>query len=287
MTKYNYLFRSLVNFNHAKKCPYCSSPVSRTIDRKFFVTTLNECSECNLLFRHPLDSYEFNQKFYQEEYEQDDKLTTDLPTPAHLEQLLRTNFSDTRKDFSAKINLIKNLVKNRSPKIVDFGANWGYASYQLKKEGFEVQSYEISKPRAAYGKHLGIDIFTDESMLKENVDVFFSSHVIEHLPDIKMMFRLSQKLINENGFFVSFCPNGSEEFKQKNPESFHHFWGQVHPNFLNANFYAKAFRDVPYLIGSNFSSDNDILQWNQESQTMLDLSGHELFVIAKLKNQKF
>ena len=287
MNKYQYLIRSITRSNTAKNCPYCSSSQSKVVDRKYIVTTLNKCSQCNLLFRHPLDTTNFNKKFYQEDYEQSDGITTDLPSDTELKSLMNKNFADSVKDFSNTINTLQANIIHPPAKIIDYGANWGYTSFQFRKAGFEVQSYEISVPRAKFGKKLGVDILTDESSLTSNADLFFNSHVIEHVPDIKHMFLLAQKLLKTEGYFVAYCPNGSAAYEAQHPEGFHRFWGQVHPNYLSADFFSKAFKDVPYLIGSNSSARSEIETWDGSSQQILNTSGNELFVFAKIKNQAF
>jgi len=285
MTKSQYFLRSLLNIGTAKICPYCKSHKHTLVDSKYILTTLNECAECRLMFRHPLDTVNFNRKFYQDDYEQHDGITTDLPTEAEIAQLLASNFAGSGKDYSDKIEILKALTAKPSPVVVDYGANWGYTSYQLMQAGFKVQSYELSKPRAAFGKKIGVNILTEEDQLKSGIDIFFNSHVIEHLPDIKNMFQLAKKLLNDDGYFVAYCPNGSADMKRKNPALFHNFWGQVHPNCLSAEFFATVFKDVPYLIGSD--GCNEISGWDKNSQQILDVSGNELFVIAKIKKQNF
>lgn len=287
MTKTQYLLKSIRHFGSSKVCPYCGSGRVKVVDRKYLVTTLNECTDCSLLFRHPPDSTEFNYEFYQEGYEQHDGITTDLPSPSDLEQLMATNFKGSGKEADEKIEQFKLLTKGKPVKIIDYGANWGYTSFQFREAGFEVQSYEISKPRARFGTKLGLAIQTNEANLTGGVDIFFSAHVIEHVPDIRHMFRLAQSLLHDNGYFIAYCPNGSIDFKKKHPEQFHRFWGQVHPNFLSADFYVKAFDTVPYLLGSDAATTEDIQQWDGSTQQVLDLTGSELFAFAKIKSQGF
>lgn len=117
--------------------------------------------------------------------------------------------------------------------------------------------------------------------------MFFSSHFIEHIPDIKHLFLLARRLLTEDGYFVAYCPNGSQEFKAKHPQIFHRFWGQAHPNYLSAGFYSKVFKDVPFLIGSDACGIEEIENWDGNSQKILNVSGYELFVIAKIKKQLF
>ena len=165
---------------------------------------------------------------------------------------------------------------------MDFGANWGYTSYQFQKAGFDVVSYEISKARASFGKKLGVDILTDESQIQGKFDVVFSSHVIEHLPDINSFIKNSKKWLKEDGIFVCYSPNGSSEFKVKKTLAHHKSWGEVHPNLLTDTFYQTIFENSPYIVGSSNSDLNQVENWNGKSQIKLDLTGGELFIFTKL-----
>jgi len=59
-------------------------------------------------------------------------------------------------------------------------------------------------------------------------------------------------------------------------------WGQVHPNFIDEDFYKNYFKDNNYYIGSapyNFSNIKKFL--NKKNNIIDNLSGDELFIIAK------
>lgn len=270
-----------------KACPYCGERKSKTLDRKYLVTTLNTCGHCQLQFRHPVDSVRYNRKFYQKAYKQADGMTTDLPDEEQLALLMAENFRGTTRDAQDKIADLTLVLGGAGGSVIDYGASWGYTTYQFQRAGFITQAYEISEPRAAFGKRLGVDIVTDEAELTGGVDAFYSSHVIEHLPQIKHMFLLARRLLSEEGLFVAYCPNGSEGFRRHAPDVFHRLWGRVHPNFLCQEFYKRAFRDVPYLIGSNNADRSEIGRWDGRSQLCLDTCGNELFVFAKIKEQQF
>lgn len=285
MGKLNYLLKSISEFSTEKSCPYCKGNVTNIVDRKYFFTTLRECSECKLNFRHPKDSISFNKKFYQKEYKQEDSITTDLPSEEQLKIWLQDNFKTSQKDFSKTIDVIKSLTQNKKIRVLDFGANWGYTSYQFRQAGFDVVSYEISESRAKFGKNLGVDILTDMNQIEGKFDVVFSSHVIEHLPDINNFVENSKKWLTQDGIFACYSPNGSNDFKIIKPAEHHKSWGEVHPNLLSDTFYKTIFKDMPYVIGSSTSDLQQVKNWNGKVQTVLDLSGGELFIHAKL-NQK-
>src|SRR5216683_5822231 len=73
-------------------------------------------------------------------------------------------FSSTSKNANRFLNLFSRLFPGvNSLRIIDYGSSWGYLTYQLAKAGHDVQGYEISKSRAAYGvKNLGVEILTEE-----------------------------------------------------------------------------------------------------------------------------
>jgi hypothetical protein len=146
-----------------------------------------------------------------------------------------------------------------------------------------VQGFEISRSRAEFGnRNLDVEICVDEKQLKGGNQIFFSSHVIEHHPDINSMIRLAKSLLVDGGYFIAFCPNGSMAFRIKNQEIFHRFWGKVHPNYLNVDFYKNLFRDNPHYILSNPIIMENIHPLQKAESVIGELSGEELVVIAKI-----
>jgi len=145
-----------------------------------------------------------------------------------------------------------------------------------------MQSFEISKPRASYGnKNLGLDIKSNSDDLTPGNDIFFSSHVIEHVPSIGDMVNISKKLLNPGGYFIAECPNGSKSFREKNSRAFNLAWGLVHPSYISEDFYQWMFRENPYLILSSPYDTSLIKEWDQQSQKTYRTDGDQLFVIAR------
>ncbi|MDB4414889.1 class I SAM-dependent methyltransferase [bacterium] len=283
--KIKYLVDSTLGFFSSKTCPSCQSPDVSIIDRKYIVTRLFECNQCHLYFRHPKDNISFNKEFYQDDYQQEGGFTTDLPDDNSLETFIGNNFDNSDKSVKPFLNVFESLFSQGIDqlKIVDYGCSWGYMSYQFLKAGMNVESFEISIPRSNYGnKKLGLNIKTSEDDLELNNDIFFSSHVIEHLPDIPKMVTYAKKVLKHDGLFIAECPNGSKEFKMKHPNKFHRGWGLVHPNYLNAEYYKNLFSDNPYLITSTPYTKELFDKWDQQSQLTHQLDGANLFVIVKL-----
>jgi hypothetical protein len=283
--KVSYLIDSVLHYGSPVVCPSCGGSRATLVDRKYMVTRLFECDQCKLYFRHPSDSAEVNKQFYQQEYMEGDGITTYMPSQAELEELKKMDFStDSNKNAERLRTLFGCLFPDlNGVKILDYGASWGYVSYQFRAFGMNVESYEISVPRASFGNQsLGLRIHTSERDLRNGNDIFFSSHVIEHVPSPGRMLDLGKKLLHKDGYLVTICPNGSPEYRAKDPEGFHAAWGKVHPNYLNAAFFQNKFKNCPYFITTSPFDFGKIAAWDKRSQVVdSQLENEEILVIAR------
>ncbi len=249
------------------------------------VTRLFRCSICGLQFRHPKESPTASIDFYQEAYMQEDGITTDLPDAERLRFLEHTGFGEKNVDhYAALFGSMFPDRKRSDVRIIDYGCSWGYQGYQFRKHGFGYSGLEISRQRASFGRvRLGLDIVTSDTDLRADADIFFSSHVMEHLPDPGRMIATGMALLRPGGWFVAECPNGSEERRRREPILTRKAWGMVHPNLISAEFLSKAFEGVPFLLTS--SPFHDLSErweaWERNSACIGDLSGSNLLIIAK------
>lgn len=279
----SYLLDSTIRYFSDHKCPYCKNASVSVIDRKFVVSRLFECNNCHLYFRHPKDKEGFNADFYQDTYEEFG-ITTNIPSPELLEEYKKNNFENSGKDYADRVNCIKALMPGKEVKVLDYGTSWGYTSFQFKKAGFKVQSFEISRAMAKKGNELlDLDIKHRVEDLQPGNDIFFTSHVIEHMTDINFLLDTSKRLLTRDGLFMAYSPNGSKAYREKNPVVFSSLWGLVHPNFLNVDFYSTIFKDKPYIITSDPYENRDLFsKWDHCSQIIDRVPGEELLVICAI-----
>lgn len=280
--KLRYLSRCLFASGQKKVCPYCGGKTFKEIERKYLVTALLKCDKCKLQHRHPKDKDSFLEDFYQEDYEVDVEMMTDMPDEATLATLIANNFSDLR-DFAP---LIRAAMPNKEHiKMVDYGCSWGYNVFKLRNAGIDALGYELSRPRAAYGrKNLKLEIADVETAITAGNDVIFSSHVIEHLPHIDAFIDLCKNRLMPDGVFMAFCPNGSKEYRDRNAYTFRVTWGSLHPNYLDIEFAQHLFRNHPYLILTSDWPYNlaEIKNWDGHSQVVSkERGGYELLIISK------
>jgi hypothetical protein len=286
--KMDYLISSIFRSLEKPICPYCGNTSFKIIKRKKIFTKLLDCNECHLYYRFPVEKIETNKKFYQSDYVEFDKITATLPSDSEINDLKMNGFSEGNKNADRYVNLFKKLFKAEntfSIKVIDYGCSWGYISYQFLKNGFDVQGFEISLPRAQFGiNKLGVDIKSSEKELRGKNNIFFSSHVIEHHPNLKSMINLGLSLLDSNGYFIAISPNGSINREKIDP-NYHQGWGKVHPNYLNADFYKKVFQKYDYIIGSTPFENFDFADFKVGQQIIGNLSGDELFIIARIKQK--
>jgi len=273
----------------ATGCPNCGHKEFETLDRKALVTELRDCARCRLMYRFPTDPAEDSIEFYQEDYEQG--FTTDMPDDAALKHLTDSRFTGHEKDYAALIALLADLGVTSDARIFDYGCSWGFGSWQFAKAGHDVKSFEISRIRARYAREkLGVDAIDDEAALKGashifgTCDLFFSNHVLEHVPSPSDVVATARKLLKPGGLFVAITPNGSLGYREVAASGWHRLWGKVHPNMLNDAFWAREFSADPHFIGSLPASRDRISGWATTGGQVLDSqSGDELICVARLE----
>lgn len=232
-----------------KDCPHCGNSNTLLVGTKGLILQLRMCVSCALCFRWPKDSVEENYDFYNHKY-REGGITVDLPSPAKLKSMMASSFGNTGKDFKDRINLLKQYRDSGS--LLDYGASWGYVAYQLQRAGYEVIGFEIDGRRAEYGhKCLNLHMISDVEKLlemKETFDIILTSHVLEHLPDLKSIFTNFYTLLCAKGLLCIFVPNctgidRAEIFMKKKVmhlEKNMHL--HLHMNFLKRIYRRMAFK---------------------------------------------
>jgi 2-polyprenyl-3-methyl-5-hydroxy-6-metoxy-1,4-benzoquinol methylase len=279
--KLTYLLRSAQKRlrGEGSQCPSCGSGRSAVVARKYLITELRRCESCRLLYRAPTTTKDENAAFYQEEYSQG--FTTSVPSRPELDDLLRRGFRGTEKDYSPYVAVLNALGVGPGARLLDFGCSWGYGSWQLQRAGFRVTSFEISRPRCKFARdNLGLDAHAELGEISGPFDVVFSAHVLEHVPVVSEAIAVGRRLLRNGGWFVAFTPNGSHSLRLRRPAEWMSLWGQVHPNFLDPEFYRHTFGRGLLLASAPYDLDA-IKRWSGAEACELDLGGDELLVVAR------
>jgi 2-polyprenyl-3-methyl-5-hydroxy-6-metoxy-1,4-benzoquinol methylase len=238
------------------------------------------------MYRLPTDPPGFGRQFYQREYRQG--YTSTCPSPDALEQLISTGFLGTERDHTPRIAVLKALGVAEGSVVLDYGASWGYGVWQLRSNGYHAIGYDISGPRARYAREmLKVPVFDRVEDLPSVVDVFFSSHVIEHVSAPRDVFSFARQSVRHNGLFVAFTPNGSRARREIPSQAFNvaHMWGQAHPIVLDDVFYRHALIQEPKLLTSSPYVLDSVRGWDKRTEVSGDLSGDELLLVAVLNDR--
>lgn len=266
-----------------RTCPLCGSSNTNLVKRKFVVTALYGCDDCGLRFRIPRETPAQARSLYQTEYSYG--FTTDCPDDETRQQLIDTSFRGSEKDFQTYIEVLQAAGLEPGMKILDFGASWGYGSWQFAQAGYEVFTYEVSAARARYAaEKLGCRVLSTVAEAPEKVDCFFSAHVIEHLPHPTELWQAADAVLKPNGIVVVLMPNGDEQYEQVSPAHYHQLWGRVHPLLLNARS-LRAMAEHAGFQGNVYSSDESGA-WKYDLDAIRkalgsNLRGPELLFIAR------
>ncbi|HEX7796619.1 MAG TPA: class I SAM-dependent methyltransferase [Vicinamibacterales bacterium] len=280
--KARYLLAGVAQNFRGAQCPSCGASRSDLIARKYVVTELRRCEGCGLMFRLPTFSAEASEDFYQTAYSQG--FTTDMPDDRSLAELLNVGFKGTEKDYSVYLSVLEALGVRPGSRVFDFGCSWGYGSWQLQKHGYQVRAFEISRVRATYARaKLGLSVSTELPVGDHSVDVFFSAHVIEHVPSVNDAVRYGLSMLKPGGLFVAFTPNGSDAFRRLMPDNWMKAWGLVHPNYLDDVYYTHSWNTLRYLITSAPYPTELLRRWTIDGHvpTKGNLSGGELLFVAE------
>jgi SAM-dependent methyltransferase len=277
--KFRYFLWALTQGQRSdRSCPSCTSLKVDSVRRKFLVTALLECQNCGLRFRVPKDTDTGSRHFYQGDYEQG--FTTDLPSDEQLKEMLVCRFKNTVKDYQTYITVLHAIGVEPGATILDFGCSWGYGSWQLQDAGFRVYSYEVNKSRAEFARRkLGCSIVGDD-LVSDPIDCLFSAHVLEHLTDPNLLWRIAERVLSPNGVVVCFLPNGDSRLEAEyGSRQYHQLWGQVHPLLVGpgaAAFMAERHAYIPVVHTSPY--DLQLLRANTPSDHLV---GQELLLIAR------
>lgn len=266
-----------------KTCPHCESADTVLLQRKKFLLELRRCEDCRLTYRYPKEDVARNRTFYQDRYREG--MTTVTPSLEELEILKGSNFTGTDKDFSLKIQLVQQ--EKSGGRLLDYGCSWGYGLIQFQSSGYDVVGFEISRPRAEYGrKHLKLEIIDDfrmiDSLQGASFDIIHSSHVLEHLPELNSVFSRFRRLLKPDGVLIIFVPNAGGRLARELGVRWGPMIGEKHPLAFTAEFFARnlpkhgflspRFKSSPY--GSSKGAPATVVQ-----------EGDELMVIAGLAEE--
>jgi SAM-dependent methyltransferase len=268
-----------------RDCPCCgtSSSVSRIQRKKIFVDILR-CGKCRLIFRWPTDTPEELSKHYDSEYAEEAP-QVQLPQPQELQKLMDSDFTSMFGDLKDKFTVLKAMKP--TGRVLDYGCSWGYATYLLRKIGYDAVGFEVSKPRAEYGrKNLGVTVINSlaelEALPSNSFDIVYSNHVLEHVPSICKTLALFGRLLGNDGLAFQIVPNFTGSAARSG--RFLEWIGEDHPIAPTVDFFQLALPaaglEPPSFASSPFD-EKVVVGMTGRSEHPMQLDGDELLVVSQ------
>ncbi len=198
---------------------------------------VRRCIGCQLLYRYPKAPQ--TDAFYQEAYEEFERgLVTTLPTVEDL----AVNLLGTPWDSSRRLSQISQLGAHG--RLLDFGCSWGYLVAQARRHGLDAFGFEISLPRARFGReHLGVEILDQQADLDrlpaESVDMVYASHVLEHLAHLSGVFDGFARLLRPGGLLLILVPNCAGANARRLGVGWGPFTNEAHPISFEPVFFER------------------------------------------------
>jgi len=191
-------------FFRQKKCPHCGSSRLQRLAHKFIFISRYKCESCKVEFRYPLGinssstNYEFPPPKTEFEF-----------SPHVVKKLKQTSFKGSKWDFETDVEIIRGILDYNST-VLDFGCTFGPLLFKLSGYGYKAFGFEINMDRALEGAKFDNVIITKENDLQEfndEFDLVHSSHVIEHIPDVKKTLMMFYGLLKTDGILFIRVPN--------------------------------------------------------------------------------
>jgi 2-polyprenyl-3-methyl-5-hydroxy-6-metoxy-1,4-benzoquinol methylase len=267
-------------------CPYCgpSSPVSR-MERKKLIMDILQCGKCRLIFRWPLDTAEDLDIHYETQFAEESPQVR-LPEPSDLPTLIKSDFATIfGPDLGHKMSILKAV--RRHGRVLDYGCSWGYSSYLMRKNGYEVVGLEVAKSRAEYArKYLGITVIDTlaalDSVPAGSFDIVYTNNVLEHLPSIGDALASCARLLADDGIAMHVLPNFSGRARRSG--QWLHWIGEDHPVAPTIEFFQTALPAAGlrrFKFATTPLDEDAIAAIMDPSRQSSQLDGDELLIVAQ------
>ena len=160
-------------------------------------TKILQCDECGLVF---LENFSH---IHQNFYENSGMYNGDIDIPS---VQLRENQPDDLRRFQH----VKELIRNR--KVLDFGCAYGGFLDIARTVSSKAEGVEINAKAKEVLSAKGIEMYTQLQQLSDQkkYDVITLFHVLEHLPDPRVVLSQLSDHLEDDGCFIIEVPNSKD-----------------------------------------------------------------------------
>ena len=137
LNRARYYATSLAKLPYSRyaRCPNCGGSAWEIVDRKYVITALARCADCEILFRQPANTAAELSGCYLSDYRTD---KTDTPKNRDPEAYRDVEVLRGVKDASDYIRVLQALGLPKGARVFDYGCSWGYGTAQFRAAGFDM-----------------------------------------------------------------------------------------------------------------------------------------------------
>ena len=194
-------------YEKVEKCPVCKAKtfINHIICKDYSVSqesfALTKCTNCGFIFTNPRPDKSVIQNYYESE---DYISHTDKGN-----NLTNTLYKTVRYfTLSSKLNILNKLSKRKT--LLDYGCGTGDFLKYCQSNHWNVTGIEINTKALKIAREkVGATIFSDLKDIDktEQFDIITLWHVLEHIHDLKKVFKKLKSKLSKSGHLIIALPN--------------------------------------------------------------------------------
>ena len=215
-----------------KKCILCKNEKLQLISKKTRDSKKHKiirCLKCNHTQLWPIPTLNDEKKFYDENLQ--DKNINDVGS---IKRARRKMMPDNTR----RAELVSKIITKRS-RILEIGSGHGFFLDIMKKNGYDITGFEISKEKRKYSKKVTkvpvLDININEKIpTVKPFDIVVLFHTLEHIIDPVILLKNIKKLLKPKGKVLVEVPNCDDFHLGLNKSYKKFYWERAHIHYFNS-----------------------------------------------------
>ena len=215
-----------------KKCILCKNEKFQLISKKTRDSKKHKiirCLKCDHIQLFPVPTLNEDKKFYDENLQ-----SKNINDVGSIKRARRKMMPDNTR----RAELVSKIITKRS-RILEIGSGHGFFLDIMKKNGYDITGFEISKEKRKYSKKVTkvpvLDININEKIpTVKPFDIVVLFHTLEHIIDPVILLKNIKKLLKPKGKVLVEVPNCDDFHLGLNKFYKEFYWERAHIHYFNS-----------------------------------------------------